>query len=233
MHTILLVEDDAALAELIKAYLESHEYCVYTVSEGCLANSAVAALKPDLVILDIMLPGLNGLEVCKLIRVRSTSLPIIMLTARGEADTEVLGFEVGADDYVAKPCEPRILLARIRNLIRRTQNFSNERDCERIEFGNLKIELTSRRVVWMGSEVDLFSSEYDLLLVLASNPGKVMSRDDLIQSLRGIEFNGVDRSVDMTVSKLRRRFEEDTSNPRKIRTVWGKGYLFNSAEWES
>jgi len=228
----MLVEDDAALSELIASYLERFEYKVAVVHRGDLAMASMRRLQPDLVILDLMLPGLDGLHVCRQLRDEIPTLPIIMLTARDKSDDQILGLEMGADDYVAKPCEPRVLLARIRTLLRRSKLAETPAEPQRIVLGQLIIELTERQVKWREQNVELSSGEYNLLLVLATHVGEVLSRDQLIQQLRGIEFNGVDRSVDVAISKLRRKFEDDPSAPRKIKTVWGKGYLLSRTEWD-
>lgn len=232
MIRIMLVEDDAALSELIASYLERFEYKVAVVHRGDLAMASMRRLQPDLVILDLMLPGLDGLHVCRQLRDEIPTLPIIMLTARDKSDDQILGLEMGADDYVAKPCEPRVLLARIRTLLRRSKLAETPAEPQRIVLGQLIIELTERQVKWREQNVELSSGEYNLLLVLATHVGEVLSRDQLIQQLRGIEFNGVDRSVDVAISKLRRKFEDDPSAPRKIKTVWGKGYLLSRTEWD-
>ncbi|MBC3955196.1 MULTISPECIES: response regulator transcription factor [Pseudomonas] len=232
MTTIMLVEDDTALAELIASYLQRFDYQVSVVNRGDRALESMHRLRPDLVILDLMLPGLDGLHVCRQLRDEQPTLPIIMLTARGQNDDQILGLETGADDYVAKPCEPRVLLARIRTLLRRSAPAAPRHDARQIVLGQLVIDLTERQVQWRGKDVELSSGEYNLLLVLARHVGEVLSRDQLIQQLRGIEFNGVDRSVDVAISKLRRKFEDDPGDPRKIKTVWGKGYLLSRAEWD-
>jgi two-component system, OmpR family, response regulator len=166
------------------------------------------------------------------LRDENPGLPIIMLTARDKSDDQILGLETGADDYVAKPCEPRVLLARIRTLLRRSTTAISRDTAEQITLGQLVIELTERQVQWRNKNVELSSGEYNLLLVLATHAGEVLSRDQLIQRLRGIEFNGIDRSVDVAISKLRRKFEDDPGDPRKIKTVWGKGYLLSRSEWD-
>lgn len=232
MIKIMLVEDDAALSELIASYLQRFEYKVAVVHRGDLAMASMRRLQPDLVILDLMLPGLNGLHVCRQLRDEIPTLPLIMLTAHDKSDDQILGLEMGADDYVAKPCEPRVLLARIRTLLRRSKLAETHSEPQQMVLGQLIIELTERQVKWREQNVELSSGEYNLLLVLATHVGEVLSRDQLIQQLRGIEFNGVDRSVDVAISKLRRKFEDDPSAPRKIKTVWGKGYLLSRTEWD-
>ncbi|MCV4283356.1 response regulator [Pseudomonas capsici] len=232
MTRIMLVEDDIALAELIASYLQRFEYDVTVVNRGDRALEGMHRLRPDLVILDLMLPGLDGLHVCRQLRDESPALPIIMLTARDKNDDQILGLETGADDYVAKPCDPRVLLARIRTLLRRSLSTETRHDAQQIVLGRLLIDLTERQVQWREQDVELSSGEYNLLLVLANHAGEVLSRDQLIQQLRGIEFNGIDRSVDVAISKLRRKFEDNPAEPRRIKTVWGKGYLLSRSEWD-
>ncbi|GFM64227.1 DNA-binding response regulator [Pseudomonas cichorii] len=228
----MLVEDDIALAELIASYLQRFEYDVTVVNRGDRALEGMHRLRPDLVILDLMLPGLDGLHVCRQLRDESPVLPIIMLTARDKNDDQILGLETGADDYVAKPCDPRVLLARIRTLLRRSLSSETRHDAQQIVLGRLLIDLAERQVKWRDQDVELSSGEYNLLLVLANHVGEVLSRDQLIQQLRGIEFNGIDRSVDVAISKLRRKFEDNPAEPRRIKTVWGKGYLLSRSEWD-
>ncbi|MBX8615782.1 response regulator [Pseudomonas cichorii] len=232
MTRIMLVEDDIALAELIASYLQRFEYDVTVVNRGDRALEGMHRLRPDLVILDLMLPGLDGLHVCRQLRDESPVLPIIMLTARDKNDDQILGLETGADDYVAKPCDPRVLLARIRTLLRRSFSSETRHDAQQIVLGRLLIDLAERQVKWRDQDVELSSGEYNLLLVLANHAGEVLSRDQLIQQLRGIEFNGIDRSVDVAISKLRRKFEDNPAEPRRIKTVWGKGYLLSRSEWD-
>ncbi|MBX8596581.1 response regulator [Pseudomonas cichorii] len=232
MTRIMLVEDDIALAELIASYLQRFEYDVTVVNRGDRALEGMHRLRPDLVILDLMLPGLDGLHVCRQLRDESPALPVIMLTARDKNDDQILGLETGADDYVAKPCDPRVLLARIRTLLRRSLSAETRHDAQQIVLGRLLIDLAERQVKWRDQDVELSSGEYNLLLVLANHAGEVLSRDQLIQQLRGIEFNGIDRSVDVAISKLRRKFEDNPAEPRRIKTVWGKGYLLSRSEWD-
>lgn len=232
MPNILLVEDDNALSELIASYLQRNDFNVQVIARGDQVLEAAHRHKPDLVILDLMLPGLDGLQVCRLLRQQSQSLPILMLTARDDSHDQVLGLEMGADDYVTKPCEPRVLLARVRTLLRRSSINEPRLEHDQILIGGLRIDLAERVVSWRGDEVELSSGEYNLLVVLARNAGEVLSRDRILQQLRGIEFNGTDRSVDVAISKLRRKFDDSAGEARKIKTVWGKGYLFSRVEWE-
>jgi len=171
-----------------------------------------------------MLPGRDGLQVCRDLRAFS-SAPILMLTAREDDVDQILGLESGADDYVIKPVEPRVLLARIRALMRRHNQA--ETQPELLAFGPLSIDRQTRAVVLAGAEVDLTTLEFEMLWALASQAGQVLTRDDLLNAVRGIEFNGLDRTVDVCISKLRRKLDDDPRDPARIKTIWGKGYLFS------
>lgn len=227
MHRVMLVEDDARLAELVSEYLSSYEFAVDLVTRGDIALERFKELSPDVVILDLMLPGLDGMVVCRQIREHS-EVPILILTAREDSYDEVSGLEQGADDFVNKPVQPRVLLARLRALMRRAQAKSGV-DARILQFGALRIVTSDRSVVWRGQPCILSNTEYKLLLVLAEAAGRVLSRDALLKKMRGIEFDGLDRSIDNCISKLRRKF--DDADSEKIKTVWGEGYLFSPSAW--
>jgi two-component system OmpR family response regulator len=223
----MLVEDDARLAELVTEYLSGYEFAVDLVTRGDTALERFKQTTPDLVVLDLMLPGLDGMVVCR--RIRETSeVPILILTAREDSYDEVSGLEQGADDFVNKPVQPRVLLARLRALLRRTQAKAGG-DTRTLEFGALSIATGDRTVTWRGQPCVLSNTEYKLLLVLAEAAGRVLSRDELLKKMRGIEFDGLDRSIDNCISKLRRKFDDASSE--KIKTVWGEGYLFSPSAW--
>lgn len=228
MYRVMLVEDDARLAELVTEYLSGYEFAVELVTRGDTAVERFKDIAPDVVVLDLMLPGLDGMVVCRQIRAMS-EVPILILTAREDSYDEVSGLEQGADDFVNKPVQPRVLLARLRALLRRTQTRQNA-DSRMLEFGTLRINTTDRSVQWRGQPCVLSNTEYKLLLVLAESAGRVLSRDALLKKMRGIEFDGLDRSIDNSISKLRRKFEDSESE--KIKTVWGEGYLFSPSAWE-
>lgn len=230
MFRLMLVEDDARLAALISEYLHGYEFKVDLVQRGDLALARFEASQPDVVVLDLMLPGLDGMVVCRQIRAVS-KVPILILTAREDSYDEVSGLEQGADDFVNKPVQPRILLARLRALMRRTQDSGPVEATQTLLFGALTIAKHARRVTWREQTVVLSNSEYKLLLVLAENPGRVLSRDAILKKLRGIEFDGMDRSIDNHISRLRRHFEDTHSE--KIKTVWGEGYLFSPTSWDN
>ncbi len=227
MYRVMLVEDDARLAELVMEYLSGYEFMVELVTRGDAALERFKAFSPDIVVLDLMLPGMDGMVVCRQIREQS-EVPILILTAREDSYDEVSGLEQGADDFVNKPVQPRVLLARLRALLRRTQN-KPAADTRILEFGALRIATSDRSVSWRGQPCVLSNTEYKLLLVLAESAGRVLSRDALLKKMRGIEFDGLDRSIDNCISKLRRKFDDGDSE--KIKTVWGEGYLFSPSAW--
>jgi len=227
MYRVLLVEDDPRLAELVTEYLSGYEFTVDLVTRGDVALEQFKAAAPDIVVLDLMLPGLDGMVVCRQIRDIS-AVPILILTAREDTYDEVSGLEQGADDFVNKPVQPRVLLARLRALLRRSHAKAGG-DSRVLEFGALRIVPGDRTVSWRGQPCVLSNTEYKLLLVLAEAAGRVLSRDELLKKMRGIEFDGLDRSIDNSISKLRRKFDDTMSE--KIKTVWGEGYLFSPSAW--
>ncbi|NHQ86165.1 response regulator [Iodobacter sp. HSC-16F04] len=224
----MLVEDDTKLAALIQEYLSSYEFCVEIIGRGDTALAHFKATEPDIIVLDLMLPGLDGMVVCRQIR-EISSVPILILTAREDMFDEVSGLEQGADDYVNKPIQPRILLARLRALLRRGTGKQSSSNTP-LSFGDLEISKTDRSVRWKNENATLSNSEFKLLLLLAESAGRVLSRDDILKSMRGIEFDGMDRSIDNSISRLRRKFNDHDSE--KIKTVWGEGYLFSPSAWE-
>ncbi len=227
MFRVMLVEDDVRLAELVTEYLSGYEFAVETVARGDQALARFADIAPDIIVLDLMLPGLDGMVVCRQLRA-ITSAPILILTAREDSYDEVSGLEQGADDFLNKPVQPRVLLARLRALMRRASP-QPAGDGQPLVFGALTITPSERSVTWRGVPCVLSNTEYKLLLVLASAAGHVLSRDALLKKMRNIEFDGLDRSIDNGISKLRRRFEDASSE--KIKTVWGEGYLFSPTAW--
>lgn len=230
---ILLVEDDTRLAELTAEYLGKNDFSVSIEPRGDTAETRILEEQPDLVILDVMLPGKDGLEVCRAVRPAYQGV-ILMLTARDEDFDQILGLEMGADDYIAKPVQPRVLLARIKALLRRrpvNDSSSASGDDESQVFGQFRISQVTRNASLGGQTIDLTTAEFDLLWLLASHAGNVLSRDDLLQELRGIGFDGLDRSIDARISRLRKKLNDDPENPTRIKTVRGKGYLFSKHDW--
>lgn len=222
---ILIVEDDERLAMLIQDYLRRNGLDVAIETDGARAIRRIVSEQPDLVVLDVMLPGSDGLTVCREVRPNYQN-PILMLTARTEDMDQVLGLEMGADDYVAKPAQPRVLLARIRALLRRSETVPVVDSPQRLEFGDLVIDNGGRSVTLNDELVDFTSAEYDLLWLLASNSGRILSREDIFERLRGIEYDGQDRSIDVRISRIRPKIGDDPENPKRIKTVRSKGYLF-------
>lgn len=221
---VMIVEDDERLATLTSDYLSANGLSVTVVSNGNEAIRRIPAEQPDIVVLDLMLPGADGLTVCREVR-RQYRNPILMLTARTDDMDQILGLEMGADDYVAKPVKPRLLLARVRALLRRIEP-DTESPPSRLEFGNLVIDNSAREVVLEGQSVEMTSAEYDLLWLLASHAGTVLSRETIFERLRGIQYDGQDRSIDVRISRIRPKVGDDPDNPRRIKTVRSKGYLF-------
>jgi len=225
-RTILVVDDDEKLNRLLKRFLKDFGYDIYSAVDADDGLKKVRTVMPDLIILDIMLPGMSGFDVCK--RIRETSaVPIIMLTARGDVMDKVVGLELGADDYLPKPFEPRELVARIQAVLRRAQGSGTDR---RRCFGPLAVDFHRRLVFLNGREVDLTTSEFAALDLLVRHAGKVLDRDEIMQALRGIDSECFNRVVDITMSRLRQKLGDDPRHPRFIKTVWGTGYTFVARE---
>lgn len=221
--TALLVEDDARLARLTSEYLTGHGIVVTHVADGRRGLEEALRGRWDVVLLDLMLPGRDGLEICRELRTR-TDLPIIILTARGEEADRVMGLELGADDYLAKPYSPRELLARIRSVTRRAKGRAGPRN-DVITVGTLTLDPASRRVARSGTEIALTGYEFDLLRALAERAGRILSREQLMERVRGSAEDAFDRSIDVHVSRLRQKLGDDPKRPRLIKTVRGVGYL--------
>ncbi|HSP57647.1 MAG TPA: winged helix-turn-helix domain-containing protein [Halomonas sp.] len=221
---VLIIEDDERLAGLTRDYLEANGFRVTVEPDGAHGVERILTLHPDLVILDLMLPGEDGLSICRRVR-GDYQGPILMLTARTDDMDQVLGLEMGADDYVPKPVQPRVLLARMRALLRRT-DISEVSGEPRLVFGNLDVDSATREAWLAGERIDLTSAEFDLLWLLASNAGRVLTREEIFSQLRGIKYDGQDRSIDVRVSRIRPKIGDDPNQPHRIKTVRSKGYLF-------
>ncbi|MDD2700003.1 MAG: response regulator [Sideroxydans sp.] len=226
---ILVVDDDAGLRELLQEYLTAQGLQVATVADGVQMDAHLAQHQVDLLILDLMLPGEDGLSLARRLRSRS-SLPIIMLSARGEDVDRIVGLEVGADDYLAKPFNPRELLARIRALLRRNaqgqpNGDGNKPDFKR--FGPFSMDMEARVLHKNELTVQLTTGEFNLLRIFVDHPNRVLGRDTIMDMLKGYERSPFDRSIDVRVTRLRRKIEDDADTPSFIRTVWGEGYLFS------
>ena len=229
---VLLVEDDERLAELIADYLERNGFETHWIKYGDIAIEKTHELAPDLLLLDVMLPGLDGFEICRELRARGATLPIVILTARDEDFDRVVGLELGADEFIPKPVQPRVLLAHLRAILRRAgmrERSGNAGDT--IIFGSLEIDTASRAVRVGGRPVDLTSSEFDLLWLLARNAGKVQSRNDILNKLRSLDYDGSDRSVDCRIYRLRRKLGDLADSAERIKTIRNVGYLFSPTSW--
>lgn len=226
---ILVVDDDFGMREMLQEYLEEHGYEVTTVADGVAMERHLLNQAADLVILDLMLPGDDGLTLARKLKSKGRQ-PIIMLSARGEDIDRIIGLEVGADDYLAKPFNPRELLARVRALLRRQDNSIPVLDTsqnEQYQFNGFKLNFISHSLTKDGLEVPLTTGEFNLLRIFADHPNRVLNRDFILELLKGYERAPFDRSIDVRVTRLRRKIEDDTSSPIFIRTVWGEGYLFS------
>ena len=233
---IMLVEDDMSLAEWFCDYLGEQGYLVTLATRGDVAIELIESDQPDLVILDIMLPVKDGFEVCQAIRPFYHG-PILMMTDRDHETDEILGLELGADDYVVKPVKPRVLLSRIKALFRRATPQEApplivEVAPNKISFGQLSIDANSRTTMLADVKVAISSNEFDVLWQLAQAADNLVSRKELVIQRRGIDYDGFDRSIDILISRIRKKLGDDASNPYRIKTVWGKGYLFVKDAWE-
>jgi DNA-binding response OmpR family regulator len=228
---ILLVEDDEAIAAFVATALEREGYAVTSVRTGQEALSRIQGDAPDLVLLDLMLPGeVDGLQVCQEVRRGETYIPVIMVTAKDEAVDKVIGLEMGADDYITKPFNARELLARVRAVLRLVRNKGGASGRERLRTGPLEIDLAGREVQMEGHPVSLTPKEFDLLVVLARNRGRVFGRETLLQQVWGYNYLGDSRTVDVHIQRLRRKIEPHPANPRFLLTVHGIGYKFAAEE---
>ena len=223
-NTILVVDDEPKIARLAQDYLEKSGFRVITARDGDSALAMNRREKPDLIVLDLMLPGMDGLDVCRAIR-RDSDVPIIMLTARAEEADQLVGLELGADDYITKPFSPRALVARVRAVMRRVQGGVRQPGV--IHVNELKIDLGGHRVYLADEPVNLTRNEFKLLAVLARQPGQTFSRAQLLENLHGVAYDGYDRSIDSHIKNLRRKIEVDLTNPQYIHTVYGIGYRFS------
>lgn len=231
--TILLVEDDEELAQWTQEYLTNKGFVVEVTASGMDAVKRINKRPPDLVLLDGMLPDIDGLDVCRQVRPDYNN-PIIMLTARDEEIDEVLGLEVGADDYITKPVRARALLARIRGHLRRSQTIitvEKEAQPAQIHLNELVIDKQNITVMLKGESVSITSAEFDVLWLLAEKAGEVVSRQELVNKLRGFDYDGFDRSIDLRISRIRKKLGDDPNEPYLIKTIWGKGYLFAKDSW--
>jgi two-component system alkaline phosphatase synthesis response regulator PhoP len=223
VKTILVVDDELRIVELARDYLEHAGFAVLTAADGPSALMMARTRKPDVMVLDLNLPGMDGLDVARTLR-RESSLPIVMLTARDDELDRVLGLEIGADDYVTKPFSPRELVARIRAILRRVDRQAEPGD--RIEAAGVSIDVARMRVEVEGRTIELTPTEFQLLTTLARQPGRIFTRSQLLDAIHGIAFESYERAIDAHVKNLRRKLERDPARPRFVLTVYGVGYRF-------
>lgn len=230
---ILVVEDDPSLSEWMLEFLTQNGYRVGLCDKGNEVEAYVREHNPDLILLDIMLPGLDGISVCTRLR-QFYQQPIIMLTARDDELDEVIGLEVGASDYIAKPARPRVLLARIKaNLRDMSEDSQPPAEPLHIKVGQLHIDMQAHRVTLAEQAVELSHAEFSLLAYLARHAGEVVDRDSVFKAIKGREYDGLDRSIDVVISALRKRFDGNGEQPQRIKTIWGKGYLLVKDAWHA
>ena len=228
-NRVLIIDDDEKLRKLLKEYLEGNGFTVVTLADGSDVKKTLQKELPKMVILDIMLPGKDGLEVLKEIRTDDT-VPVIMLTAKGDQTDRIVGLELGADDYLPKPFNPRELLARMKAVLRRAVPEDREKVRRKedtlLKVGGVTLNKAKQTILIEGKELELSSTEYKILEVLMRHPNVVFSRDQLMNLARGRDFMAFDRSIDVHISKLRAKLEPDPRSPMRIKTVWGAGYMF-------
>lgn len=227
MKSILLVEDDPDIADLLDLHLADQGYTVDVVSDGNEGLERALSESYALVILDIMLPGMDGFDICRKIRAEKRSLPILMLTAKSEEIDKVLGLELGADDYITKPFSIREVLARVKAIFRRIEfDQADAQPSGRIDVGELVVDPEKRKVTLEGDPVELTNKEFDLLLLFVQHPGKAYSRQELLDEVWGYQYSGYSHTVNTHINRLRNKIEADPSSPRYVKTVWGVGYRF-------
>ena len=229
MTALLMIEDDDRLAGMVADYLSSSGYAVSHAPDAQSGLAQLVHTPPELVILDLMLPDMDGLQVCQRIRAlpgAAGQVPVLMLTAKGDPMDRIIGLEMGADDYLPKPFEPRELLARIRAILRRKGHGLAMAPSQLMQFGSLEIDRDARRVAVRGEAKELTSYQFDLLVALADRAGRVLTRDQIMEAVRGRELEAFDRSIDVHMGRIRAAIEDDVKNPRRILTVRGVGYVF-------
>lgn len=232
LHRLLMIEDDARLAHMVQTYLGQSGFDVTHAADGEQGLAQLSLVQPDLVILDLMMPGIDGLEVCRRIRAlgnEQARVPVLMLTAKGDPMDRIIGLELGADDYLPKPFEPRELLARVRAVLRRRSEGgtgSASRTTPVLRFGSLEIDRDGRTVTVGEQPADLTSYQFDLLVAMAERAGRVLTRDQIMEAVRGRELEAFDRSIDVHIGRIRGAIEVDSKNPKRILTVRGVGYVF-------
>ena len=239
MNKIVYVEDEIEVGELISAYLKKHDIEVTIETRGDRAEATILATQPDLVLLDVMLPGKDGMSLCRDLRSQWQG-PIVLLTSLDSDMNHILALEMGANDYILKTTPPAVLLARLRLHLRQTQSHSvgeerppAQRNSRFISFGKLSIDMLNRQVILDGENIALSTADFDLLWELASHAGQILNRDALLQTLRGVSYDGMDRSIDVAISRLRKKLYDNATEPFRIKTIRNKGYLFAPQAWET
>ncbi|MGS2721677.1 response regulator [Paraglaciecola aestuariivivens] len=229
---VLLVEDDDRLSHLICQFLKEHQFKVERLSNGENLLQRIQTSTPDIVLLDVMLPGENGFSLCSKIRPHYSG-PLLFMTAKNDDFDQVFGLEIGADDYIIKPVEPRVLLARINALLRRNKPTAKAlNQPEKLQYGQLVIDRATRCAYLKGQDVQLTSHEFDMLWKLAENPSKLIERSTLYTEVIGREYDGLDRSADVRISRLRKKLKDNAQHPYRIKTIWGKGFFFVADAWD-
>ena len=223
---IALVDDDPKIRELTAKYLSDQQLSVKTAANGVELDELMKNNSISLIILDLMMPDESGLSICQRLRVNNIDIPIIMLTAKGDEVDRIVGLEMGADDYLPKPFNPRELLARVNAILRRQQNVSNKTGNNIFKFGNFVFDISNRSLLKNDQEIQITAGEYDLLRVFAERPKQPLSRDQIMQLAKGKELDVFDRSIDVQISRLRRLIEKDPNKPKFLQTKWGFGYIF-------
>ncbi len=228
MKTVLVVDDEPKIVQLARDYLEHAGFAVLTARDGRAALASLRSAKPDLVVLDLGLPGLDGLDVTRAAR-KDSNVPIVMLTARGEESDKLVGLELGADDYIVKPFSPKELVARVRAVLRRAESAGDASSAEVIRAGDVALDVPRMRVTVGGRPVDVTPTEFHLLAALARQPGRIFTRAQLLDAVRGVAFESYERAIDAHVKNLRRKIEPNPREPRYVLTVYGVGYKFADA----
>jgi DNA-binding response OmpR family regulator len=222
---VLIIDDDVELNELLSDFLAKYDFEVLTAVHPTEGLELLKKHKPHLIVLDIMLPEKDGFEVCKEIR-ETAKTPIIILSARGDLSDRLAGLELGADDYMPKPYEPRELVARIQSVLRRTENFNSMPESKILKAHDLIVDMNKASVTLAGHSLDLTTMEFEMLCLFMKHPGVTLSREQVVDKLRGIEWDSIDRTIDVLISRLRSKLKDDVKNPKFLKTIWGSGYRF-------
>jgi DNA-binding response OmpR family regulator len=232
MRQVLLVEDDERLSRLISQYLTEHDFIVRRLASGKKLLQYIQNSPPDILLLDVMLPGENGFTLCNKIRPYYPG-PLLFMTAKNDDFDQVFGLEIGADDYIIKPVEPRVLLARVNALLRRNRDpVVSGNSLQKLQYGQLTIDRSTRSVKLKGEDIQLTSHEFDMLWKLAESPSTLVDRETLYTEVIGREYDGLDRSADVRISRLRKKLQDNSQHPYRIKTIWGKGFFFVADAWD-